>query len=81
MLALDPQAFRDAGEFEADLDDMIDALRAARPAASGQPVLAHGDPECDAMRERSERGIPVPEALLVAVRQIAGDCGAPWLLS
>jgi hypothetical protein len=33
------------------------------------------------MRERSERGIPVPDALLVAVRQIAGDCGAPWLLS
>jgi LDH2 family malate/lactate/ureidoglycolate dehydrogenase len=81
MLALDPQAFRDAGEFEADLDDMIDALRAGRPAASGQPVLVHGDPECDAMRERSEHGIPVPDALLVAVRQIAADCGAPWLLS
>jgi LDH2 family malate/lactate/ureidoglycolate dehydrogenase len=80
MLALDPKAFRDAGEFESDLDDMVDALRASRPAAAGQDVLVHGDPEQAAMRERAEHGIPVPDALVAAVRQIAADCGAPWLL-
>lgn len=80
MLAIDPGAFRDAGEFAADLDDMIGALRATRPAAAHQAVLVPGDPETVAMAERSVHGIPVPDALLAAVRDVAADCGAPWLL-
>jgi len=81
FLTVDPKCFRGEGEFEVDLDDMIDALHACRRADPAQAVLVAGDPEAQAMAERSELGIPVPEALLVQLRSIAAECGAAWLLS
>jgi LDH2 family malate/lactate/ureidoglycolate dehydrogenase len=80
FMALDPKAFRAEGEFETDLDDMIDALHAAKRADPAQPVLVHGDPEYAALAERSKNGIPVPEALAVKLRAIAKDCGAKVLI-
>jgi len=76
FLAIDPKAFRGEGEFETDLDDMIDALRASLPADPSQPVLVHGDPERAAMKERERNGIPVPDALAAQLRAIAKSCGA-----
>jgi len=81
FLAIDPKCFRGEGEFEVDLDDMIDALHACRRADAAQAVLVAGDPEAQAMAERSELGIPVPEALLEQLRSIAVECGAAWLLN
>lgn len=80
FLAIDPKAFRGEGEFEDDLDDMIDALHAVPPVDPDQPVLVAGDPEKQAMAERTKNGIPVPPSLLAEVRAIAAECGAPWLL-
>jgi LDH2 family malate/lactate/ureidoglycolate dehydrogenase len=80
FLAIDPAAFRDPGDFEDDLEDMIDALHACRPADAGQPVLVAGDPENQAMEERARLGIPVPDALIAQLRAIAAGCGAPWHL-
>lgn len=80
FLAIDPAAFRDPGEFETDLDGMIDALHACRRADPAQPVLVAGDPEALAMAERSGTGVPLPEALLAQLRAIAAECGATWLL-
>jgi LDH2 family malate/lactate/ureidoglycolate dehydrogenase len=80
FLALDPRAFRDEGEFEAELDDMIDALHATRPAEPGRPVLVAGDPEVAAFERRRREGIPVPDHLIATVRTIAEAAGAPFLL-
>jgi len=80
FLALDPDAFRAPGEFEDDLDDMIDALHATRRADPAQPVLVAGDPENAAMADRIPNGIPVPDNLLAQVRAIVDEAGAPWLL-
>jgi LDH2 family malate/lactate/ureidoglycolate dehydrogenase len=80
FLAIDPKAFRGEGEFEADLDDMIVALRASLPADPSQPVLVHGDPERAAMKEREKNGIPVPDALAAQIRAIAKNCGAEALI-
>ena len=80
FMALDPKAFRGEGEFEEELDDMIDALRAAKPLDPAQPVLVHGDPERAAMLERERNGIPVPQALLEQLRGIATGCGAEILI-
>lgn len=80
FLAMDPDAFREAGEFEDDLDDMIDALHATRHADPNQPVLVPGDPERAAMDDREKNGIPVPDNLLAQVKAIAAETGAPWLL-
>ena len=80
FLAMDPKAFRGEGEFEDDLDDMIDALHAVTPVDPKQPVLVAGDPEEKAMAERTKNGIPVPDNLLAQVRDVAKEAGAPWLL-
>lgn len=80
FLAMDPDAFRDEGEFEADLDDMIDALHAVRPIDPKQPVLVAGDPELAAMKDRLVNGVPVPDMLIVQLKAIAVGSGAPWLI-
>ncbi|MBM3564508.1 MAG: Ldh family oxidoreductase [Alphaproteobacteria bacterium] len=79
--AIDPAAFREPGEFEADMDDAMDALRATRPADPAQPVLVAGDPEYAAIAERREKGIPVPVPLVDSLRTLAEGAGAPFVLA
>ncbi len=52
FLAIDPRAFRGEGEFEDDLDAVLDVLRGAKRADPGQPVLVAGDPEMATREER-----------------------------
>lgn len=80
FLVIDPAAFRGDGGFEADVDGMMRVLRETRPAQPGQPVIAPGDPEARAFADRSVYGIPMPEALVKQVREIAAECKAAWLL-
>lgn len=80
FMALDPRAFRDEGEFEADLDAMIDALHATRRASPDEPVLIPGEPEEHCRTERRRDGIPIAEELIAKLRAIAQATGAKWLL-
>ena len=81
LMALDPTAFRDEGEFEKDLDDVIDVLHDATPTNSDEPVLVAGEPEAIARVERARTGIPVPDALAERIRAICERAGAPFLLN
>jgi LDH2 family malate/lactate/ureidoglycolate dehydrogenase len=81
MLAIDPAAFRDAGDFAADMDDLIDALHATPPVDPSEPVLVAGDPETAAERERREHGVPVPAKLIEQVRQVCRAANAEFLLT
>jgi len=80
FMALDPTAFRDEGEFEHDLDDVIDVLHAATPTSPDEPVLVAGEPEAIARAERARTGIPVPASLADRIRAICERAGAPFLL-
>jgi LDH2 family malate/lactate/ureidoglycolate dehydrogenase len=80
LMALDPKAFRDEGEFERDLDDVIDVLHSATPTDAGEPVLVAGEPETFARAERAREGIPIPDALAAKIRAICERAGAPFLL-
>jgi LDH2 family malate/lactate/ureidoglycolate dehydrogenase len=80
LMALDPKAFREEGEFERDLDDVIDVLHAATPASADEPVLVAGEPEAMSRAERARDGIPVPPALAEKIRAICDRAGAPFLL-
>jgi LDH2 family malate/lactate/ureidoglycolate dehydrogenase len=80
FLAMDPAAFRAPGAFEAELDDMIDALRATRPADPGQPVRVPGDPEHEERARRLAAGIPIPEKLRQLLLGYAEKAGAEMLL-
>lgn len=80
FIALNPAAFRDPADFRADVDALIDTMRATRPADPAQPVLVPGDPERAAREDRLKNGIPIPPALAEKVREIAAGAGAPYLL-
>jgi LDH2 family malate/lactate/ureidoglycolate dehydrogenase len=79
-LALDPKCFREPGEFERDMDDLIDALHATKPADPRQPVLVAGDPEQACFAQRSRDGIPLSNELSAMLRTLADACAAEWVL-
>ena len=80
FIAIDPHAFREPGDFERDLDDMIDGLHATPPSDPALPVLVHGDPERANHAERSKNGVPVPEALMDEVRDVARQNNVAFVL-
>ena len=80
FMALDPKAFREEGEFEADLDDAIDVLHATPAADPALPVLVAGDPEADSRERRLRDGIPMPPALADRLREVCERAGVPCLL-
>ena len=80
FLAMDPAAFRSDGEFESDLDDMIDALHNSKPIDAALPVLVHGDPEWSSFDERQKTGVPLPKKLVALVYDVAKRCNAEFTL-
>jgi LDH2 family malate/lactate/ureidoglycolate dehydrogenase len=80
FLAIDPRRFRAAGEFESDLDDLADALRACPPIDREQPVLVAGDPERVAYAERSVAGIPLARSVIEDLRRVSLLSGASFTL-
>jgi LDH2 family malate/lactate/ureidoglycolate dehydrogenase len=80
FLAIDPRAFRAEGEFEDDLDQVIDVLHGAKRADPAQPVLVAGDPEMATRAERLRQGVPVPDDLMDQLRAVATSAGVPFVL-
>ncbi len=81
FLAIDPSKVRADGEFQADLDRMIDMLHATPPADPENPVQVAGDPEVRATATRSVDGIPIADTLIEEVRKVAIESSAPFLLA
>lgn len=80
LLAIDPARFRPDGGFAADVDHLIDALRATPPLDAATPVQVAGDPEQTILRERSTHGIPLARTVIEDIRGVAAASGAPFLL-
>ena len=79
-LAIDPNAFREEGEFEAHMDALMDWMRDTPPLDPAQPVLVPGDPEHEARKIRVAEGIPMTDTLVKEVREVAEEAGAPLLI-
>jgi LDH2 family malate/lactate/ureidoglycolate dehydrogenase len=80
FMAIDPRAFRTDGEFEEDLDQVIDVLHDAKRAEPDQPVLVAGDPEMETRRERLQHGVPIPDDLMEQLREVAKSASVPFVL-
>ncbi|MCK8786391.1 Ldh family oxidoreductase [Roseomonas sp. NAR14] len=81
VMALDPALFREPGEFEDDLDAVIDELHATPPADPAKPVLVAGEPEDATRARRLAEGVPVPPSLQKKLRDICARCGAEYVLA
>jgi LDH2 family malate/lactate/ureidoglycolate dehydrogenase len=68
-------AFRDADEFKAQIDEFIRTLRRTRPAPGTDGPLIPGDPERLAQAQRDAHGIPVVPAVLEDLREISRRTG------
>jgi LDH2 family malate/lactate/ureidoglycolate dehydrogenase len=80
FMAIDPRSFRDQGDFEADLDGLIDSLHACAPLDRSQPVLVAGDPEHATLSVRRSAGIPLTRSVVEDIRTVARESGAPFIL-
>ena len=80
FMAIDPKAFRPEGEFEDDLDSVIDVLHGTPPVDPALPVLVAGDPERESRERRLREGIPLPSSLLEKIRPICERSGVPYIL-
>ncbi len=80
FFAIDPSQLRGEGEFETDMDRLLDMLRATPPADPANPVMVAGDPEYAAYAERKANGIPMTDTLFEELRDVCGRSGAPFLL-
>ena len=80
FLAIDPSQLRGEGEFETDMDRLLDMLRATPPVDPAHPVMTAGDPEYAAYAERKANGIPMTDTLFEELRDVCSRAGAPFLL-
>jgi LDH2 family malate/lactate/ureidoglycolate dehydrogenase len=71
-------AFRDAGEFKTQIDDLVRTLRATRPAPGTNGPLIPGDPEREAESERARTGIPLLPAVIEDLREVSRQTGVPF---
>jgi ureidoglycolate dehydrogenase (NAD+) len=71
FLAFDLGAFREPGEFRADLSRLMGIVR-EQPAAGAEPVKVPGDPEAEAMAERFREGIPLTDEEAAFFDQLEG---------
>lgn len=81
LLVINPSYFREAGDFETDLQEMMDFLHETPPINSAQPVLVAGDPEFEKYERRKIEGIPMPSSLLSLVKDICKRAAVPYVLS
>lgn len=64
-------AFRPASDFKHHMDNWIERFRNAAPADPKQPVLIPGDPERILEAERMVSGIPLHEAVVADLKELA----------
>jgi LDH2 family malate/lactate/ureidoglycolate dehydrogenase len=80
FMAINPTLFRETEEFQNDVAQFCNDLRATKPIDPAQPVMVAGDPQWNYAAKRMAEGIPVGAGLLNQVRQIAQASAAQWLL-
>jgi L-2-hydroxycarboxylate dehydrogenase (NAD+) len=66
-------AFRDAAEFKADMDQLIRELKGGALAEGATRIYVHGEKEFEEADRRSEQGIPLGPKVAASLKQIAAD--------
>jgi LDH2 family malate/lactate/ureidoglycolate dehydrogenase len=80
LMAWRLDAFRDIDKFLADMDEMLAELRGCPvdPSVEGGSVLIPGDPEAEAEARNLELGIPVRQAVLEELAEVAAILAVPF---
>ena len=71
-------AFADVEEYRQRVDQWIQNIRATKPAPRTEGPLIPGEPEHQIEAERKQTGIPLPEAVVEQLKEIARKTGIPF---
>ena len=71
LIAIDIGKFVDLAEFRAEVQRLVEALKALPLAPGSDEVLMPGERGYRTMRQRSEKGIPLPPALVAELAAIS----------
>ena len=77
VAAIDIGAFTDLAAYRAEVDRLIDGLRALPRAEGVAEVLVPGEPEDRSTEERRRRGIPLPTGTVENLRSVAARFRVP----
>jgi LDH2 family malate/lactate/ureidoglycolate dehydrogenase len=77
--AINPEAFRPMDEFIADVEVVVDTLKAVEPSDPAKPVLVAGEPEQMSRDDRLANGIPINENLRKLIRDLCERAEVPYL--
>jgi L-2-hydroxycarboxylate dehydrogenase (NAD+) len=76
--ALRVDAFRQADEFKAAMDDLQRRLKDAPRAEGQERIYIHGEKEFEEAERRTRQGIPLSLSVLAELREIAGELDIPF---
>jgi uncharacterized oxidoreductase len=75
IVCLDPARFMPAGDFHAQVTDLVGWVRSAPLAAGSEEILIPGEPEARMERERGARGITIDDETWRQVQASAREVG------
>lgn len=73
--AMRVDGFRPVEEFKSHLDNWIERFKSATPISRDQPVIIPGEPELEAETDRKMNGIPVIDAVVKDLNELALKLG------
>lgn len=77
--AMRVDGFRPIDEFKSHLDNWIERFKSAKPINPEQPVVIPGEPETAAEKERKANGIPLVDAVVQDLNEVAEKLGVEKL--
>jgi LDH2 family malate/lactate/ureidoglycolate dehydrogenase len=69
------EAFIEPDEFNGFVEELLQRIKASRPAQGFSEVLLPGEPEAKMLAQRTAEGIPLPEATWEALQKLAQELG------
>lgn len=73
--AMRVDGFRPIEDFKANMDNWIQRFKSAKPIDASQPVIIPGEPELEAEKERKINGIPLVDAVVRDLNEMAAQLG------
>src|SRR5215470_9036233 len=77
VAAIDIETFTDLAAYRAEVDRLVDGLRALPPAEGVTEVLVPGEPEDRTAEERTRKGVPLPQGTIDNLRAVASRFRVP----
>jgi LDH2 family malate/lactate/ureidoglycolate dehydrogenase len=78
--AIDIGRFRHLDGFKADMDDLLQTLKASPKAEGQERIYVAGEPEWECEQRRRREGIPLAPGLVSQLRAVSAEAAVPFTL-